>query len=118
MNQLNYATLEASKRLHNAGIVLETDAHWRRISNYPLDKWGLVGDWRSSGVLEVIPAPSMTEVWRELPENSMVHKITKTMYQAYILNDYGQAMMAFMHSNPTDALIDLLISIKGIDAPK
>jgi hypothetical protein len=29
MNQDNYASLEASKRLVDAGIVLETDAFWR-----------------------------------------------------------------------------------------
>jgi len=29
MNQLNYASLEACKRLVDAGIVLETDFVWR-----------------------------------------------------------------------------------------
>ena len=28
MNTQNYASLEASKRLHDAGIILETDAVW------------------------------------------------------------------------------------------
>ena len=42
MNELNYASLEASKRLYDAGIVLETDAVWaQRIYLDPPD-WVLI----------------------------------------------------------------------------
>ena len=36
MNTQNYASLEASKRLHDAGIVLKTEAYWIRVANSPM----------------------------------------------------------------------------------
>ena len=70
MNPLNYATLEASKRLVDAGIVLETEKVHFQIG----DVWFL-RDRMCAGSNLIpskicIPAPSMAEVWRELPEHA------------------------------------------------
>ena len=127
MNELNYASLEASKRLVDAGIVLETDAS--RIED-PLGGW-------NKRVLPTqmcktkyqfntrLPAPSMAEVWRELPEGfkyegewaylcvTKSRKRDNTTYASYYLPNDAAVCGSKKHStNPTDALIDLLIFIK------
>ncbi len=76
MNPNNYASLEASKRLVEAGIVIETEAVWRHKrdkTGYYLSRKALYH--RPSD----IPAPSMAEVWRELPEGSHIHKWAKSI---------------------------------------
>jgi len=62
MNPNNYCTLEAAKRLVEAGIVLETEAHWYLIPeltpNDNGEKWILSRD--EDGVMKSlhrIPAP-------------------------------------------------------------
>ena len=124
VNKLNYASLEASKRLVEAGIVLETDAVWYvngagwQLSNR---------DW-VAGVItyfEMISAPSMAEVWRELPEGfkyegewaylcvTKSRKRDNTTYASYYLPNDAAVCGSKKHStNPTDALIDLLIWVR------
>ena len=81
MNTQNFASLEACKRLLDAGIVLETDCYWHfndwkyewqlKYRDYFIENWGLV------------PAPSMAEVWRESCRLKLVltisSKYTKNM---------------------------------------
>ena len=86
MNELNYATQPASKRLLDAGIVLETENYWRIYgvdedpvielvtAKHRLDGWGKCN-------LTTYPAPMFTEVWRELPKNS--GKMIKLMRDFY-----------------------------------
>jgi hypothetical protein len=103
MNELNYASLEASKKLMDAGIVLETEAVWRKKrdkTGYYLSRKALYH--RTSDV----PAPSMAEVWRELPEGCSLNKL-QTNYARCKMN------IEFESENPTDALIDLLVWLKG-----
>ena len=109
MNTQNYASLEASKRLHDAGIELETDFVWR----LGADGWKLLTkDWvrdMMSNTYESLPAPSMTEVLEELPNNTAFLK--NKVYYASVGgsdNEYKE----FVGANPTDALIDLLIFVK------
>ena len=113
MNELNYASLEASKRLVKKEIVLETDAFWR---NLPVDarcrdsayEWNLGFD-RINGCYEKsIPAPSMAEVWRELPSDTLLVK-GKEASGAWTLWPLSLPCQSI---NPTDALIDLLIWMK------
>lgn len=118
MNTQNYASLEASKRLHDAGIVLKTEICWR----YGLDdKWSLVSvDWATtmmSNTLKVIPAPSMAEVWRELPNtystDTDVRLKTLMSYQAgykALKDDVG--VWFSYDTNPADALAELLIWLR------
>ena len=125
MNELNYASLEASKRLTEAGIVIEkTDNVWIYARHVPLkgaDRSWQLFDRRSLMAIEVteqrpdclIPAPSMAEVWRELPEyyndgELYISKINDNMTNAGYLE--GEV---FQNANPTDALIDLLIWVRG-----
>lgn len=101
MNPLNYASLEASKRLVDKGIVLETEAVWRKKrdkTGYYLSRKALYH--RTSDA----PAPSMAEVWRELPDvMAMNHRNGETECWLETGSD------SFASTNPTDALIDLLI---------
>ena len=122
VNKLNYASLEASKRLVEAGIVLETDAVWYvngagwQLSNR---------DW-VAGVItyfEMISAPSMAEVWRELPDligagelrmARIINTHEAVLYYGWIDEDGKEQIetKVFRNTNPADALIDLLIFIK------
>ena len=113
MNELNYGSREACQRLKDAGIVLETEAAW-----YPRPTGDYVLLHTSAG-FDYIPAPSMAEVWRELPselrsedgsirdwENLKMHKepdCAGNSFAGYKMGHY------FSDTNPTDALIDLLI---------
>jgi hypothetical protein len=102
MNELNYASLEASKKLHDAGIILETETVWRkaRLGHRYLTRKALYH--RTTD----IPAPSMAEVWRELPDSTCINKdgdYTKCWV------DSNMSLKVFQNENPADALIDLLI---------
>jgi hypothetical protein len=124
MNPLNYATLEASQRLHANGIVLETEMVW--FSEFPKDEWGLITASAYNLLLErmphmvfsSIPAPSMPEVWRELPE--MIGETGRKFYLTaqrlggftevgYESAHHDGVKKSFESTNPTDALVDLLI---------
>ena len=120
MNPLNYASLEASKRLVDNGIVLETEAVWHLQGDnetYFLQSQG------SSAHLCVrwgdFPAPCMAEVWRELPPQGCYLTANQGYYYAWIewtdFEGHGKSSEAKENSNPTDALIDLLIwqRVKG-----
>jgi hypothetical protein len=123
MNEANYGSLEACQRLVEAGIVLETEASW---CEYTKGKWdiGYTELIKESNrfLLEkrkVIPAPSMAEVWRELPDEistralfcdlAVYRRGINTVAQYIWFND---SQISFESTNPTDALIDLLIWVK------
>ena len=110
MNTQNYASLEASKRLHDAGIVLETDFVWR----LGADGWKLLTkDWvrdMMSNTYESLPAPSMVEVWRELPDNVDLGRNKGINYAGLELESGGYK--EFENINPADALAELLIWVK------
>lgn len=105
MNRENYATLEASKRLVEAGIVLETDMLW---ATYRDDIW-LLGhpEKLCLSMCKSIPAPCMAEVWRELPTYCFVQKFTGVTIAG--INGVDPNKFDTKNVNPTDALIDLLI---------
>jgi len=104
MNSNNYCSLEMSKKLVEAGIVLETDKVWR----LGADGWKLLSrDWAikmMSNTYEIIPAPSMSELWAELPYGSTA----KTRAGVTYAIDAG-GNCEFESSNPCDALAELLI---------
>jgi hypothetical protein len=145
MNKLNYASPEASKRLVKARIVLVTDVQW-----YGLLKpdgtygWFLVPITynRDDSYNIRIPAHSMAEVWRELPERIKISEMI--VQQVDVINDHrypltysyltmqrvggfseagytssaiysqggGGCIKSFENTNPADALIDLLIWVR------
>jgi hypothetical protein len=106
MNELNYATLEASQRLQKSGIVLETEVDWHHVVG---------GDWyllphksvKSNEFDEIIPAVHFAEVWRELPDND--HAIIASKRGGTTQVKYCCINKRFSSTNPTDCLIDLLI---------
>ena len=122
----DYASLEASKRLVDAGIVLETEFSYyqeKPSSNPNIHSFGFLqeemefkrlfsGGETLSGnknlYNQVIPAPSMAEVWRELPSDCIV----QTGIQTYATAGFGMKDKDFYSINPTDALIDLLIWVR------
>lgn len=117
MNPNNYATLEASRRLYEARIVLDgTDMHWikERDGSFSL----ILSDVHYDGNEEYPAPPSMAEVWKELPpsldgDDLDMWKVGKLTCAAYC-TPYAESIMTFdevpaKNTNPTDALIDLLI---------
>lgn len=117
MNKDNYASLEASKRLVNAEIVLETEAAWCEYTkgNWSIGYAELIKE--SNRFLHnkckraVLPAPSMAEVWRELPED-MVVRLEHITGLTHVDTAAGGEVITFSEHKPTDALIDLLIWVR------
>jgi hypothetical protein len=127
MNELNYASLEASKKLVDNGIVLETDTVWYLLKD---GDWYLSGDnMPMSQIIKELPAPSFAELWRELPE---VHKTESGIEcrlqldkirrndgvvvasAQYVYGDEDQYVIKFFaNTNPVDALAEFLIWVKG-----
>lgn len=116
MNESNYGTLEACKKLVEKGIVLRTEAVWATDGcDWRLMSRNYIGSW-----LYCIPAPSMAEAWRELPETIEEYDLTcekifngglQAGYTAYDVSGLRWKVL-LNNSNPTDALIDLLIFVK------
>jgi hypothetical protein len=124
MNELNYASLEASKKLVENGIMLETDAVWVKwyfdgsiLSDRNPYEWRLQYKALTQTDFESIPAPCFTEVWRELPESItkggtiQYLEMGKTGSKTYAAYDFADEYVLF--DNPTDALAELLIWVKG-----
>ena len=132
MNPDNYASLEASRRLDEAGIVIETEFYWREYN--PKTVKSLIDARKMAPQPYIInaesrcknskweyPAPSMAEVWRELPEYVEYKKDDRPLIE-YLRIDkngdgslscgYGQYSEMTINDNPTDALIDLLIWVR------
>ena len=112
MNKDNYCSLEMSQKLVDAGIVLDTDAYWIRVANSPL----MLCDSKY-GADEHYPAPSIFELWRELPESITKNGIIQYMEmgkahsKTYAAYDFADDYVLF--DNPADALAELLIFVKG-----
>ena len=116
MNSLNYGSREACERLFKAGIVLETE-HWHGWDGRIYRK-----DEVPYGTARV-PAPSMAEVWRELPvyfevdmcfQPNLVKVADDTigvMYSAFYskINNERPVPACYQSTNPTDTLIYLRI---------
>jgi hypothetical protein len=116
LNPNNYCTREASQRLLEAGIVLETDCVWASKKGcasqlIPTEDVGKIGG------LTIIPAAQFAEVWRELPEsvkwNDMWHHLTVEKLGDETSCYYRTNGKVSNNTNPTDALIDLLIWVKA-----
>ena len=126
MNTQNYASLEACQRLVDAGIVLETDFYWAtygekacrslRDAGKLVPKPYLVSSQSLPAVIiknptnsGYYPAASSAELWRELPDSTCVNK-DGDHTKCWI--DSKTSLKVFQSTNPTDALIDLLIFVR------
>ena len=119
MNILNYASLEASKRLVEAGIVLETDfyhvehhagGYYQQAIVPKIELLTIPKD----DIVEINPAPSMAEVWRELlkKHNVSLSGQQEGLTTAWTYAGGQETSPDIPNTNPTDALIDLLIWVK------
>ncbi len=116
MNALNYGSIKACQRLVDAGIVQDTDFYFKKfdgqidfISREEKGSWlKQVEKGYASPLAIFIPAPSMAEVWRELPEGCELWK------DRYTHAANGPQGCETFDSNPTDALIDLLIWVRRV----
>jgi hypothetical protein len=123
MNELNFASLRASKKLVDNGIVLETEMYWGCQTGTGTPIWKL--QLKNCHFLHYegedypeYPAPCFTDVWRELPwviDNYgliSMNKVDNTTCCGY---RKGMAIREpkFESENPTDALIDLLVWLSG-----
>lgn len=115
MKAQNYASLETSKRLIDVGIVLETEVAWF----FSSDSQPLLA-LRGLQCFPHIsyPAPSMAEVWRELPlKESSDGTYARLLFYSHGISWITNADESFFPykecgENPTDALIDLLIFVR------
>lgn len=129
MNELNYTTLEASQRLVAAGIVLETDFYWFAYNDNTLRSLRDAGKAIPQPYLitkesvgncntrtSYVPAPSMSELWRELPDEAycQMRPSRKTVVGVRIQVPAGMIEDdQYINENPCDALADLLIWVRG-----
>ena len=109
MNELNYASLEASKKLVENGIVLETDYFY--VNTFSNMGWVFRQKGGFNDEDDFIPAPSMAEVWRELPEWTECKNNGGGETKCVVMTKND--IKVFFNSNPTDALTDLLVWLKG-----
>lgn len=120
MNELDHASLEASKKLVDSGIITKTDAAWYQDV---LECWNLlpISDYDDDLFSRRIPAPCFTEVWRELPAtieidgetyNLCCHKIGGVNCAEYV-SDLPETVGSVYGVNMADNLIELLVWVKG-----
>jgi len=108
MNPNNYCSLSAAQRLHEAGIVIETDWYYCRVENgwYFRDE-----DNYHREVFLSIPAPSTAEILWELPSDpgELIHALMRY----WSCDHYPNLLARFiaMLRDP-DALIDFLIWVR------
>jgi hypothetical protein len=116
MNKDNYGSVDACKRLIDAGVVLTTDVVWASKDGCEFQLI-LTEDVGKIGGLTIIPAVNLAEVWRELPEsvkwNDMWHHLTVEKLGDETSCYYRTNGKVSNNTNPTDALIDLLIWVKA-----
>ena len=136
MNEQNYASFEASKKLFEAGIILETEFYW-----VEREDWSHLNlDGSSKDIITIdekddcdefaIPAISFEDAWRELPESyDGICKLQLRKYKDFsdyttgpiVKNTVGYANLGGYgrehwekdnNNNLTDTLISLLIWVQ------
>ena len=112
INPNNYCTREAAERLQKAGIGMETEIVWYQ--SVADDRWYLIlSEYiREGKVKAIIPAPSLAEVWRELPKNpqDMLDILRQYSGRDGLLFLFGLLVKI---SHNIDAAIDLKIWLEG-----
>lgn len=122
MNELDYASFEASKKLYDAGIILETKKYFKVVYTKDSDFFYLQKNNGTDAAnvpvkmehIFKIPAPCFTEVWRELPEQTYIKQLCNISMVWLCDEDKGIESPFFECQNPTDALIELKIWLKGL----
>lgn len=126
MNSNNYTSLDMSRRLVEAGIKVETECLWVGLKAFNKVKYKIItlnAYERESYLFDqhaVIPAPSMSELWAELPEECLRNATDFPAYKTITHNCVGYStgtgdggFMLHYEGNICDALAQLLIFVKG-----
>lgn len=131
MNKLNYASLPASKKLVDNGILVREVKVWDRV-HHITGKEGVVIQFdplpvvccKDGSMFRCDPRTltilySFTEVWRELPEEIKHEERRAELYMLKMDGEticgyaiYDEAIHLEQNTNPTDALIELLIWVR------
>jgi hypothetical protein len=115
MNELNYASLEASKKLVENGIFLKTDFFY--VNTFSDMGWIFRTKGEFNDEDDFIPAPCFTDVWRELPwyvlRDDVNCQLQIEKYNTFTAAYYDGTGPNYTSENPTDALAELLIWAKG-----
>ncbi len=110
MNPLNYPTLPACQRLAAKGIVLETEAVW----GFRDGIWSLF--LREGIELEEVeqwlPAPTLAEVLRELPESKILVDLILE-FDSSLAEGYAIAILVADYLRDIEKMINLLIWVRG-----
>jgi hypothetical protein len=120
-NPDNYCSLELSQRLVDAGIVLETEKVWVHYYVPSKKEWRWVIYYKKdiTGTFKTIPAPNLSELWRELPGRIDNLRLTAmrmskgTTIVGYINPADMCWVCKFDEYNPCDALAELCIWVEG-----
>jgi hypothetical protein len=133
MNEQNYCSLEMSKRLVAAGIVLETEKVWKDINYHTslaAPNWKLYPRMNALGIY--VSAANLSELWRELrllviDSNLLLPVLVKisddaqggVLYSAFYEDlEHSRPVPAVYHNtNPCNCLAELLIWVKGENNP-
>ena len=107
------ASYEASQRLFNSGITVETVMIWNTASDPP----SLHNKTSTGGITRYIPAPDLNELWELLPDGTTL-TITSGRFRcrgksgpkAMFIQYKNEATIFFI--NPSDGIIDLLVKLK------
>ena len=119
MNPSNYCTLPIAKRLHEEGIVVETDMAWKPY-RYDASKKEYF-DWRLTPTNQTVfqgqegyPAPNLSEVIRQFTSSSTFVKVVMEREQGYYNNCWPEIAKRCVEilSNIDDAC-ELLMWVKG-----
>jgi len=122
-NELNYASFESSKKLFEAGIILETEFYW--VEREDWDHINLDGSSKNIITIDekdecdefAVPAASFGDLLRELPAGMSLHKIDGH-YSGYMLEytpSYlrnGNVQFTTYNKNPIDAIVEFFIWFK------
>ena len=122
-NPNNYTSLEMSRKLVEAGIVLETSTYYVKEKTNEADCYELmyrIGEWfylsteayylrYKVASCEYYPAFSMSELWMELPNDT---RILKGYVSGKAIVWISDTCESIMNANPCDALAELLIYVR------
>ena len=113
MNELDYCTIEMSRRLQEAGIVVETEKYWCRLRDW--QPYELKDADFAAFCDDYYPALSMSEAWRLLPEDE--DTLIKLLFDYHRFR-YGKSvwdMQVFIIKLARDVnnLCQLILWLKG-----
>lgn len=114
MNPLNVGSLPACQGLAENGIALKTDFYWHvpEKGEPELLFEAFVGYLTCGPNCKIYPAPSLAEVWRELPEGEELRILVNTYICNVSIPGYSLTGILLNLFRDVDRMIDLLIWVR------